>query len=175
MAGRPSKPVGLILMEGNKDHRTKEQLETRKAAEQALYTGFTFHESKQVRDNPEAHKVFAWLRRLYKKITYIDGLDEQTINRYCLEVANTCGLQHNLQRLNDSLAECADVAEKLKIFELISDTLRAMNKNKELLLKYEDRLFLNPASRIRSIPKSPPKEQATGGIAAFMKKRSEAQ
>jgi hypothetical protein len=42
-----------------------------------------------------------------------------------------------------------------------------ITKSKELLLKYEDRLFLNPASRIRSIPKKPPEEEKQSRFAAF--------
>ena len=44
----------------------------------------------------------------------------------------------------------------------------AIHKGVELLLKYEDRLFLNPAARIRAVPKTPPKEEKPAGIAAFM-------
>jgi hypothetical protein len=46
-----------------------------------------------------------------------------------------------------------------------------MQKSKELLLKYEDRLFLSPAGRIKSIPKTPQKKEKPSGIAAYRAKR----
>ena len=52
MAGRPSKPVQLIKLEGNKDRRTKAELEYREKFEKSLYTGTTFKESPAVKEDP---------------------------------------------------------------------------------------------------------------------------
>ena len=51
--------------------------------EKSLYTGMDFRESPAIKLDPIAHKEFLRLRKLYKQIQYVDGLDEQIINRYC--------------------------------------------------------------------------------------------
>jgi len=146
MAGRPSKPVQLIKLEGNKDHRTKKELEFREKAEKALYTGTTFKESPAVKADPVAHREFLRLKKLYKKIQFVDGLDEQMINRYCLLVS-----------------------QEQKLME--AEDFQALHKTRELILKLEDRLFLNPVSRIKAIPKKPPEEEKESPMAEFMKRR----
>jgi len=145
MAGRPSKPVQLIKLEG-KSHRTKAELEYREKAEKALYTGTTFKESPAVKADPIAHKEFQRLKRLYKKIQFVDGLDEQMINRYCLLIS-----------------------QEQKLMQ--TDDFQALHKTREMILKLEDRLFLNPVSRIKAIPKQPPEEKKESPMAQFLKRR----
>jgi hypothetical protein len=147
MAGRPSKPVQLIKLEGNKDRRTKAELEFREKAERALYTGTTFKESPAVKADPVAHKEFLRLKKLYKNIQFVDGLDEQMINRYCLLIS-----------------------QEQKLME--SDDFLALHKTREMILKLEDRLFLNPVSRIKAIPKKPPEEEKESPMAQFLKRRA---
>ena len=145
MAGRPSKPVQLIKLEG-KSHRTKAELEHREKMEKALYTGTTFRESPAVRADPVAHREFLRLKKLYKNIQFVDGLDEQMINRYCLLIS-----------------------QERKLME--SDDFLALHKTREMILKLEDRLFLNPVSRIKAIPKKPPEEEKESPMAKFLSRR----
>jgi len=147
MAGRPSKPVQLIKLEG-KSHRTKAELEHREKMEKALYTGTTFRESPAVKADPVAHKEFLRLKKLYKNIQFVDGLDEQMINRYCLLISQE-------QKLMES-----------------GDDFVALHKTREMILKLEDRLFLNPVSRIKAIPKKPPEEEKESPMAQFLKRRA---
>lgn len=153
-------------------HRTRAEKEFRKEMETFLYTGETFTESKQVRENKIAHKEFLRLKRLYSKIVFIDGLDEQIINRYCLEVANQVQLQMLLDKMEARIDEC-EPDNLVQLYKSISGVLSNINKSKGLLLKYEDRLFLNPAGRIKAIPKTPPKEGPKSGMAAFLAKRAD--
>lgn len=156
MAGRGSKPAQLIKLEG-KSHRTKSELEHREKMEKALYTGISFKESPAVKSDPVAHKEFLRLKKLYKNIEYVDGLDEQIINRYCMLVSQ----EHNMQQLINSIAE---PAEKIGLYKDI-------NKTRELLLKLEDRLFLNPTARVKAIPKTPPEDNKKSPMADFLKRR----
>ena len=171
MAGRTSKPTELILLEG-KSHRTKAEIEYRKQAEETLYTGENFKETKQVKNNKVAHTEFLRLKRLYSKISFVDALDEQVINRYCLEISNQFRLEELLDKLEDKLDD-ADIEPKhlISLAKSISSILSNINKSKELLLKYEDRLFLNPAGRMRSIPKTPPKKEEKTGMAALLERK----
>jgi hypothetical protein len=174
MGGRPSKPTDLIICEG-KSHRTKAELNVRKSAEKALYTGVTFKEQQQVKDNQIAHIEFLRLKKLYGKISYVDALDQNIINRYCLEVAAIYDYQSHIDRMNKDLELTEKVAERLSIYEMIGKTYDRMNKSKALLLKYEDRLLLTPSGRMRAIPKTPPQEEDASGFDAFFKGRADAQ
>jgi len=175
MAGRPSKPTELLLFEG-KSHRTKKELENRKKVEQTLYTGETFKEQKQVKDNAIAHAEFLRLKRLYHKISYIDALDQQIINRYCLEISNQIRYQKLLDKLEIKLDdENIETSDLVQISKSISGVMGAIGKSNELLLKYEDRLFLNPSGRIKSVPKKVKEEKKQTGIEAFRQKLAEGQ
>ena len=167
---RPSKPTELIVLEG-RGHRTKAELEHRKKAEKSLYTGQTFRASEEVRQNEVAHREFKRLKSLYSKIQYVDGLDEQIINRYCLELANLNNINERIEKLDNELDTVDDSKERIKIYELMARLDSATLKSKELLLKYEDRLFLNPTSRMKAIPKTPPKEEKKEGMSAFLAKK----
>lgn len=156
MAGRGSKPVQLIKLEG-KSHRTKKELEHREKAEKSLYTGTNFKESTAVKSDPVAHKEFLRLKKLYKKIEYVDGLDEQIINRYCMLVS-----QENA--LHEMIAKSKHDVEKIELFKEI-------NKTRGMLLKLEDRLFLNPTARVKAIPKNPPEDNKSSPMADFLKRR----
>ncbi len=170
MAGRPSKPVQLIKLEG-KSHRTKAELEHREKHEQALYTGMPFKESPAVKSDPVAHREFLRLRRLYKHIQYVDGLDEQIINRYCLMVSKEQALQKLLDNMNQDVDKCEDFNDRIQLYKAISGTLAGLNKVRDMLVKLEDRLFLNPTARIKSIPKKPPEEKEEDPMAALLNRK----
>lgn len=167
-----AKPVNLLRLEG-RGHRTKAELDYRERGEKALSAGGAIGETEQVRADHVAHAEFQRLKRLYAKIEFVEALDQQIINRYCLEVANTHQLQDMLGRLNADLTGVDLFEERVRLYDLIHKANVAMHKSKELLLKYEDRLFLNPAARIRAVPKMPPAEEKKGGMAAFIAKRTD--
>jgi len=172
MAGRPSKPVQLIKLEGNKDHRTKAELEHREKAEKSLYTGTTFKESPAVKADPVAHREFLRLKKLYKSIQYVDGLDEQIINRYCMLISQEQALAKMMERMRQDIGEVEDVQDRLRIYESIAGVTDKTMKTREMLLKIEDRLFLNPTGRIKSIPKQPAEEPKQSAMAQFMQRRA---
>lgn len=157
MAGRPSKPTQLIKLEG-KSHRTKKELEHREKVEQALYTGIKFKESPAVKADPVAHKEFLRLKRLYKHIEYVDGLDQQIINRYCSLVSQEQSIQEMINASDSN-------EEKIELFKQI-------NKTRDAMLKLEDRLYLNPTARVKSIPKKPPEKKEESPMKQFINKRA---
>lgn len=156
MAGRPSKPVQLLKLEG-KSHRTKKELEYREKVEKSLYTGTTFKEAPAVKADPIAHREFLRLKKLYKNIQYVDGLDERIINRYCLMISQE-------QSMQEMIAQAESNEEKLELYKQI-------NKTRDAILKLEDRLFLNPTARVKAIPKNPPEEKKQSPMAEFLKRR----
>jgi phage terminase small subunit len=157
MAGRGSKPVQLLKLEG-KSHRTKAELEHREKVEKSLYTGTSFKESPAVKSDPVAHKEFLRLKKLYKKIEYVDGLDEQIINRYCLMVSEVDSLKKLLEKTDDA--------------KIIISLDKQINKKRDMLLKLEDRLFLNPTARVKSIPKNPKEPEKKSAMAEFLARRA---
>lgn len=171
MAGRPSKPVQLIKLEGNKDRRTKAELEHREKMEQSLYTGTTFREDPATKADPIAHREFLRLKKLYKHIQYIDGLDQQIINRYCMLVSEEHGLQLQLADMNSLLDKVEETKERIETYKLINSTITKLNQTRDMLLKLEDRLFLNPTARVKAIPKKPPEEKDKSPMAEFLKRR----
>jgi phage terminase small subunit len=167
-----AKPTNLLRLEG-RGHRTKAELEYRERGEKALSVGGAINESAQVKADKIAHAEFLRLKRLYSKIEFVDALDQQIINQYCSEVSNIYKLQEMLVNLNSDLQSVETFEERVKIYDLIRLTNVAIHKSKELMLKYGDRLLLNPAARIRAVPKTPPKEEKPSGMAAYMAKRAE--
>jgi phage terminase small subunit len=142
-----------------KSHRTKAELDYRERAEKSLYTGIDFKESSAVKSDPIAHKEFLRLKKLYKEIQYVDGLDEQIINRYCLMVS-----EENYMRelfMNETNAEI-----KLELYKTVT-------KTRDTMLKLEDRLFLNPTARVKSIPKNPIEDNKVSPMADFLKRRAD--
>jgi phage terminase small subunit len=170
MAGRPSKPVQLLKLEG-KSHRTKAELEHRDKAEKSLYTGTTFKESPVVKADPIAHREFMRLKKLYKTIQYVDGLDEQIINRYCMLISQEQALAKMTERMRQDIYEVENVEDRLRIYESIAGVTDKVMKTRDMLLKLEDRMFLNPTARIKSIPKQPVEEKKESAMAQFMKRR----
>jgi P27 family predicted phage terminase small subunit len=162
MAGRGSKPVQLIQLEG-KSHRTKKELEHREKIEKSLYTGMNFKESPAVKKDPIAHKEFLRLKKLYKNIQYVEGLDEQIINRYCLLVSQENSLQEFISKKRSD--------EEVSVDDLI-DLYKAINKTRDSLLKLEDRLFLNPTARVKAIPKTPEDDNKKSPMAEFLNRRA---
>jgi phage terminase small subunit len=140
-------------------HRSKAEKEQRQESEQAVYTGKKFKEHKRVKENQIAHAEFLRLKRLYQSIQYVDALDEQLINRYCLELAQVEPLEKLVEKMEDSIDKCENPGQMVKIYQSIAGTLKALASKKAMLLTMEDRLYLNPTARMRSIPKSPPKEK----------------
>ena len=142
---------------GNKYIIKKADLEHREKFEKSLYTLTNFKESPAVKSDPVAHKEFLRLKKLYKSIQYVDGLDEQIINRYCMLVSQ----EHSMQEM---IAHTKHDSEKIELYKEI-------NKTRAMLLKLEDRLFLNPTARVRAIPKTPPDEKKASPMAEFFKRR----
>ena len=157
---RPSKPVGLILTEG-KTHLTKSQISVRMSKENELKSNQTYNPNEKVSSIPAALKMFERLQQLYDNIDYIDGLDENIINRYCLLTVETDSMEKMLLRMEDDIDKCEDSERRVIIYKTISGITGNLNRSREMLLKIEDRLFMNPASRAKNVPKKQEKPPET--------------
>lgn len=154
MGGRPAKPIDLHLANGNRRHLTKEEIVSRKEQEGKLKSGVkTFKASNQVMQDPAALNMFKKLKKLYKNIEYVEGLDENIINRYCLLCSQEEQTLDYIALLNDELDNAKEFEERLEIYGKIEKANSILSKIRDMLLKLEDRLLLNPTARIKNVPK----------------------
>lgn len=154
MAGRPAKPLSLV-----KKHLTKDEISARQELESKTKSGVkTFKASEQVKQDPVALAMFRKLKRLYKNIDYIDGLDENIINRYCLLISEAQALEKLINDMNDDVNNCEEFSDRISLYKTISGALAGLNKTRDMLLKIEDRLLLNPTARIKNVPKKAKEE-----------------
>lgn len=166
--GRNAIPIGLHLATEGGKHLTQEEINARKNQEAALRSGNKkFHPSKRVMDNDVAFRMFKKLRKLYKDIEYVEGLDENVINRYCLLYAESDALEELIDKMTNDLDECTEVEQRLNLYESLSRAENSLAKIADRLLKLEDRLFLNPTARVKNVPRPKEKPKNQGKWAAY--------
>lgn len=175
----PSKPVEVIESE-KKSHRTKAELSQRKKEEQALLTGQKLKESKEVKEDEIAHKEFLRLKKLLESIKKNDAIYEQSINRYCLMVAECARIRESKEQFERDLNELVEskkdfedcVSQYFKMKISIQKNIIALDKQlqskRKMLLDLEKENAMTVASALRTIPKKPEKKnnellEALGG------------
>lgn len=158
----PSKPV-VVLANEKKSHRTKKELANRKAAEQSVLTGTKIKEQKDVKENAVAHTEFKRLIKLLNSIGKNDAIYEQSINRYCMLLAECQDYQDRIQELNLRMSELRHDKEELGselYYQLLLETQktilsidRQLQAKRNMLLALEKENIMTIASALRSIPK----------------------
>lgn len=172
----PPKPTKVLEME-KRSHRTKRELAQRKKAEEDLLTGVALREKKEVKDNPIAHKEFLRLKKLLQVIEKNDDLYGETINRYCILVAECEDFQNKRETIYQQLCQMQEEAEKyiqdgdaVSWKEIVAMEV-AMQKNliavdrqvqakRKMLLDMEKENIMTIASSLRSIPKKADKKKS---------------
>lgn len=109
-----------------------------------------FKPSEEVLKDSIALKQFKRITKIYKEFEFVSDVDNDIINRYCLlcsDLDEIYAKKREIERCPryDTLTKC----ELLNKSKIMSDYLKML----DLKLKYEDKLFLNPAARLRSLPK----------------------
>lgn len=166
MGGRNGQPVDLILAKGRSHHLTKDVVEQRKAAE--IKTGTKNLKCPDyVKNDVNAFKRWKEIIKIYKDVDFVSSGDIGMLARYCmthseylrlLETRNRItSLQINWDKYKDILPEDF----RYGIDELLSSSVdlqleTAINKKMDLLLKMEDRSFLNPLAKVKNVPKKEP-------------------
>lgn len=153
MGDHRGQPIDLLLLKG-KSHLTKEEVKARRQMEKSLKSGITkIRPNEKVLNNPIARAVFVDLLMLYENIDIVEGLDANVINRYCLLTAEIETQEVLLSRMQDDIDECETAADRVTIYKAIAGAERTLMRTRDMLMKIEDRLFLNPVSRIKNVPK----------------------
>ena len=169
--GRPSKPVAIIEAEG-KSHRTKAELECRKAAEDAVLSHEPLFERTEVRRNKLAHAEFKRVAKLMDAIGKNDALYSSGLNTYCLLYAEIAELEEEKGRIRamiDKLSEkteaVCDAEELVQAMKVIEKMLgkvlsvgTTIDQKRRLMLAIDKENVMTVSAALRSIPKTPEKE-----------------
>ncbi|ASJ54873.1 terminase [Brevibacillus formosus] len=197
MAGRHAKPVALHLAEGNPNRLTKEQIQQRKDAEVKLGAQDLKKLKKPgyVSKDKIANRIWNELVKEYKSaadqgIELLTSSDVGTLALYCKTFSEYERLLVQYQRLENiaidehildeyiGRAEAVDEVNykalrylsQLASIEGILKIESAINKKMDMLLKMQDRLFLNPLAKVKNVPK-PKKEEKKSAMAQFLNRR----
>jgi phage terminase small subunit len=158
MKGRNPKPIALHLKEGNLSHLTKEEIETRQKSEIKLGQN-NFECPDFIKNDEIAYKKWQELIKDYEEaakngIELLTSSDVGLLARYCKTFSEYINLQNQRKK-------------NLTIEELIKIET-AINKKMDMLLKMEDRLFLNPLSKVKAIIKTSQEEKPKNKFAEFL-------
>lgn len=178
---RPAKPIAFHLVE-NKAHLTKAEIESRQQSE--IKVGETrLLPPEFIREDKVALAKWKELKKIYEanaEFDLVSSGDIGHIARYCQTFSEYLNLVEHRRVLMENLSETVfmrDEEEAIqqefedhlggreaatmwkKVNYLLSmsavlDVDRSLNQKSASLLAMEDRLFLNPLSKIKVIPKT---------------------
>ncbi|GBF73065.1 terminase [Paenibacillus sp. 598K] len=198
MPGRNAKPVALHVAEGNPNRLTKEQIAQRQEAEIKLGEADLkkLKRPKFVRDDKIANKLWGELIKMYEAsakqgVSLLTSSDVGTLALYCKTYSEYEQLLVHHQRISeiaideqllhdylDRYEEADEINLKalrylsqLAAVEGILKVETAINKKMDMLLKMQDRLFLNPLAKVKNVP-APPKKKDTSAMSKFLNRRA---
>lgn len=154
--GRNAKPIDLMLVEGKK-HLTKAEIQRRRDSEIKL-SHQEIKTEPQVRADRRAMKEFRRLKKLYEDIEFVGELDNHLINQYCLAVSELDYLLSLMDEYREK-SRNLDTDNKERVVDRYLELDVEVRMKRAELLKIGDRLYLNPVSRTKNLPK-PKKEEA---------------
>ena len=169
MGGRNGQPVELILAKGRSHHLTKEIVEQRKASE--IKTGTkTLKCPDYVKNDVNAFKRWKEIIKIYKDVDFVSSGDVGMLARYCMTHAEYIRLLENrkhLEALEADWSQYGDIfpedfsfrIEQILKLNPLLQLETAINKKMDLLIKMEDRSFLNPLAKVKNVPKKEPEKQ----------------
>ena len=163
---RPSKAVGVLEQE-KKSHRTKAEIEQRKAAEQAVLTRQKLKEQADVRADAIAHAEFRRVLKIMAAIGKNDALYNAGINRYCKLHAETLRLEQSIRQFEamENALDQADMRESeryktaIELRQTIQNIDRQLQTKRKMMMDTEKEYGMTMAAALRIIPKEPEKKK----------------
>lgn len=194
--GRNAKPIELLTAEGRK-HLTKSEISSRSKNE-IRFGDRKLKCPEFVKNDAAAYKKWREITSIYKDFDFVSSGDSGLLARYCKSFSEYQDLLQSYQRIKEihydmaALDEALDGAymddenEERRLFSAkVKKQLRdmisvnallsveaAINKKMDMLIKMEDRLFLNPLAKVKSIPKQQKEEPQESKWAKFGADRS---
>lgn len=198
MAGRNAKPVALHIAEGNPNRLTKEEIKQRKDSE--LKLGQTdlkkLKKPKYISQDKIANKLWGELIKEYQEaakqgVELLTSSDVGTLALYCKTYSEYEKLLDQHQRVENIVIDEhildeyigsaeAELDVNLKALQYLSQLASlegilkvetAINKKIDMLLKLQDRLFLNPLAKVKNVA-MPKKEEKKSAMAQFINRRA---
>lgn len=192
--GRNGKPIDLHLAAGNPNRLTKEQIRQRQESEIKL--GKTeldkLKPPEYVKSDTIAYKQWKDCLKEYKAasqqgVDLLTSSDVGLLAMYCKTYSEYEKLLKQYQRieniainediLNDYFEKMEGIEEfegraqmylsQLASIEGILKIETAINKKMDMLLKMQDRLFLNPLAKVKNVPKPKEKEKPASKFSKF--------
>jgi len=183
MAGRNGKSIGLHIAAGNPSHLTKSEIEFRKHTE--IQIGNNIIKCPDyIKDNINAYAKWKEIMKLYKDTKIISSSDIGFLARYCMTFSEYIDLLERKKRINIIAEDCDDLIDYIdnsedfnfRIQKQLKDMVSteailkldmAINKKVDLLIKMEDRSFLNPLAKVKNLPKQEPIKEPTAFDSKF--------
>lgn len=183
MGGRNAKPVSLHVAEGNPNRLTKEEIQRRKEAEVKLGTQDLkkLKKPRYVTRDKVANKLWNDLIKEYNSaaeqgIELLTSSDVGTLALYCKTFSEYEHLLSARQRIENIAVDADDLEEYMQDSEMFDYKARvqmtqlistdgilrieaAINKKMDMLLKFQDRLFLNPLAKVKNVTKPQKKDE----------------
>ena len=184
--GRNAKPIDLHVVQGNPNRLTKTAIAGRKKSEIKIGKS-KFICPEFVLKDPKALEKWQELMELYKDVDFVSSGDTGHIARYCKTFSEYLKLLDRMNRIKDISEDSDDIENyindsdefdnrvKKQLMDMISTAFAlqletAVNKKQDMLIKMEDRMFLNPLAKVRNVPKKEPekvdhlKDQGFGNV-----------
>lgn len=182
--GRPAKPIELHLVDGKK-HLTKAEIADRLEAESEIRFGDqVLTPPEYVKSDKTAMAKWRELKSLYDGFDFVTSADVSQIGLYCKTHSEYIDLIERRRQVADMRGfspeeETAAIDElesvkgdrgskflwdKIEFILSVSGIIqidKAINSKIQLLTAMSDRLFLNPLSKIKNIPRKKEKPKET--------------
>jgi phage terminase small subunit len=135
-----------------------------------------------VKNDSVAFSKWKEIKHVYKDVDFVSSGDTGLLARYCMTFSEYRNLVEHRQRIDNidfnpeeieeaseefqerlgSKKAANDLFRKIDYIISIGGVLQiesAINKKMDLLIKMEDRLFLNPLAKIKNVPKEKKEEE----------------
>ena len=171
--GRNAQPIDLLKAKGKK-HLTKEEINARKESEIKLGSKELLCPA-YVKNDAVAFSKWREIKHIYKDVDFVSSGDTGLMGRYCKTFSEYQMLLKSYQCVSEIHYDCKELDEFIddtdefdkslfayKVKKQIRDLFSigailtiesAINKKQDLLIKMEDRLFLNPLAKVKNVPK----------------------
>jgi len=179
--GRNGQPIDILTAVGKK-HLTKEEIQQRKESEIHV-GGARLKCPDYVKADPVALKKWRELTKDYKSaaaggVDLVKSSDTGILARYCKtfsEYMQLCDTRNRLLNIKADWSRYEEVfpedfqeaVERLLRVNVDLQIDNAINKKQDMLLKMEDRLFLNPLAKVKNVPQKAKEKKPASKFAKF--------
>jgi len=167
--GRRAQPIQIIKAKGKSHHISKAESDRRKKSEIKI-DDKKLRIPDYVKNDVAAYSKWKELVSIYKNIDLVNAFDSGGVARYCKHYAEYLKLLEQKEFVenfevnwdNYCMQVTAFVEDGVNKFLRMDPIMKLdslINKKSDILTKLEDRLFLNPVSRLRNVAKKEKEEK----------------